>query len=112
MVVSIVEAGEGSAADPAFSGSDRGFYIAAAGGAAYQNLAHITKAVQDKGFNVSIEDRSHDMGMLSLQGPLSRHILSQLTSTPLDNDSFALNTNKMIRVAGHQVRALRYYCFF
>ena len=51
--------------------------------------------------------RSHDMGMLSLQGPLSRHILSQLTSTPLDNDSFPLNTNKMISVAGHQVRALR-----
>ena len=57
MVVSIIEAGEGSAADPAFSGDNRGFYIAAAGGAAYQNLAHITKAVQDKGFNVSIEDR-------------------------------------------------------
>ena len=51
--------------------------------------------------------RSQDMGMLSLQGPLSRLILSQLTSTPLDNDQFPLNTNKMISVAGHIVRALR-----
>ena len=62
--------------------------MAAAGGAAYQNLAHIIKTVQDKGFNVKIEDRSEDMGMLSLQGPLSRHILSQLTSEPLDNENF------------------------
>ena len=81
--------------------------MAAAGGAAYQNLAHIIKTVQDKGFNVKIEDRSEDMGMLSLQGPLSRHILSQLTSEPLDNESFPFNTNKMIKVAGHPVRALR-----
>jgi len=105
LTVSLIEPGAGSAADPEFQGT--GFYIAAAGGAAYQNLAHITKSIQDMGFDVRLEDRSHDMGMLSLQGPLSRHILSQLTPQPLDNESFPLNTNKMINVAGHMVRALR-----
>ena len=85
----------------------RGFYIAAAGGAAYQNLSHIRGALQDKGFNVKLEDRSHDMGMLSLQGPYSREILSKLTQTPLDNESFPFNTNQIISVAGHKVRALR-----
>ena len=105
LTVSVINSGSGSAADPAFQG--RGFYIAAAGGAAYQNLAHITKTVQDQGFNVNIDDMSQDMGMLSLQGPLSRHILSHLTPESLDNESFPFNTNKMISVAGHEVRALR-----
>ena len=45
--------------------------------------------------------------MLSLQGPYSRDILSQLTPSPLDNESFPFNTNQMITVAGHKVRALR-----
>jgi len=45
--------------------------------------------------------------MLSLQGPYARHILEKLTDVPLDNLSFPFSTNKMIEVAGHQVRALR-----
>ena len=105
LTVSIIESGFGSSADPQFNG--RGFYIAAAGGAAYQNLAHITQALQDGGFDVQLEDRSHDMGMLSLQGPLSREILSKLTESQLDNSNFPFSTNQMITVAGHQVRALR-----
>jgi len=105
LTVSVIESGKGSSADPEFKG--RGFYIAAAGGAAYQNLAHITQTIQDAGFDVILEDRSHDMGMLSLQGPLSKEILSKLTNSPLDNLSFPFSTNKMIKVAGHEVRALR-----
>lgn len=101
----MIEPGAGGPADPTFQG--KGFYIAAAGGAAYQNFAHIQKTIQDKGFDVRLEDRSHDMGMLSLQGPASRDILQKLTDTPLDNESFPFSTNKMIIVGGHQVRALR-----
>merc|ERR1711973_598916 len=40
-------------------------------------------------------------------GPYARHILEKLTDVPLDNLSFPFSTNKMIEVAGHQVRALR-----
>jgi len=105
LTVSIIGSGSGSSADPSFEG--RGFYIAAAGGAAYQNFAHIQSAIQDGGFNVTLEDRSQEMGMLSLQGPAARHILEKLTDAPLDNLSFPFSTNKMIEVAGHQVRALR-----
>jgi len=105
LTVSIIESGTGGPADPKFSGY--GYYIAAAGGAAYQNLAHIQTTVQDAGFNVRIEDRSRDMGMLSLQGPRAKDILKRLTETPLDNSSFPFSTNKMINVAGHWVRALR-----
>jgi len=105
LTVSMIEPGTGTSADPEFTG--KGFYIAAAGGAAYQNLAHITKTIQDAGFDVQLEDRSHDMGMLSLQGPMSKAILSQLTDSPLDNENFPFSTNKMIKIAGHDVRALR-----
>jgi len=45
--------------------------------------------------------------MLSLQGPMSKAILSQLTDSPLDNENFPFSTNKMIKIAGHNVRALR-----
>merc|ERR1712002_535786 len=105
LTVSVIGSGSGSSADPSFEG--RGFYIAAAGGVAYQNFAHIQSAIQDGGFNVTLEDRSQEMGMLSLQGPAARHILEKLTDAPLDNLSFPFSTNKMIEVAGHQVRALR-----
>jgi sarcosine dehydrogenase len=105
LTVSMIGSGEGGSADPTFQGD--GYYVAAAGGAAYQNLAHIQTVVQDAGFNVTIEDRSRDMGMVSLQGPKSRDILSRLTDTPLDNENFPFSTNKMIEVAGHKVRALR-----
>jgi len=105
LTVSILEPGSGSPADPHFEGA--GFYIAAAGGAAYQNLAHIQKTIQDAGFKVQLEDRSRDMGMLSLQGPKSRLIMEKLTNEKLDNSSFPFSTHKMINIAGHPVRALR-----
>ena len=44
LTVSVLESGEGGSVDPEFTGT--GFYIAAAGGAAYQNLSHIQKTVQ------------------------------------------------------------------
>jgi len=83
------------------------YYIAAAGGAAYHNYAHILKAVQDKGFEVELVDRSRDFGMLSLQGPKARAILEKLTSDKLDNQAFPFSTNRYITVAGHKVLALR-----
>ena len=82
---------------------EKEYYIAAAGGAAYHNYAHILKAIQDKGFDVQLEDRSRDMGMLSLQGPNSKRILEQLTDAKLDNTSFPFSSNKYIEVQGHKV---------
>lgn len=83
----------------------RGFYIAAAGGAAYHNLAHIQQSLQDAGFNdVQLKDCSRQMGMLSIQGPRSRQILQSLTDTDLRNQAFPFSTHKIINVAGHQVK--------
>ena len=64
---------------------------------------------QEKNFNVTLEDVSKDMGMLSLQGPLSRRILQKLTpsDTDLSDKGFPFSTCQTLTVAGHQVLALR-----
>ena len=41
--------------------------MAAAGGAAYHNYAHILAAIQDKKLNCQLEDVSRQFGMISLQ---------------------------------------------
>ena len=65
--------------------------------------------MQEKNFNVTLEDVSRDMGMLSLQGPLSRRILQKLTpgNTDLSEEGFPFSTCQTLTVAGHQVLALR-----
>lgn len=85
------------------------FYVAAAGGSAYQAYAHILTTLHEKNFNVTLEDVSRDMGMLSLQGPLSRRILQKLTpgNTDLSEEGFPFSTCQTLTVAGHQVLALR-----
>ncbi|GAB6032728.1 hypothetical protein CHUAL_011598 [Chamberlinius hualienensis] len=105
LTVSTIESGDGSPCQPNFTGN--GFYIAAAGGSAFQNYAHILKVIQDKKFRVQLTDLSEEMGLLSIQGPKSREILQNLTAEDFSDDSFPLYTNKIVTVAGHKVRALR-----
>lgn len=87
--------------------SNKEFYVAAAGGAAYQNWAHIQQTIQDENFNVTLQDVSRQMGMMSLQGPKSRQILQKLTHCDLTNEAFPFSTCQTITVAGHEVLALR-----
>jgi len=84
------------------------YYVAAAGGAAYHNYAHILAAIQDKKLNCQLEDVSRQFGMISLQGPRSRQILQKLTTDcDLSNEAFPFSTNKYLNIAGHKVLALR-----
>ena len=74
-----------------------------------KNVYYFSFFLQEKNFNVTLEDVSKDMGMLSLQGPLSRHILQKLTPTDTDlsDEGFPFSTCQTLTVAGHQVLALR-----
>ena len=54
--------------------------------------------------DVSLQDFSQQMGMLSLQGPRSRQILSYLTDSDLSNEAFPFSTHQLINVAGQPVR--------
>lgn len=105
LTVSVCEGGQGSPCDPAFEG--RGFYLAAGGAAALQNLAHVLKEIRTNGWRVSLLDHTDDMALLSVQGRHSRTILQQLTDADLGNEAFPFSSHQVITLAGHTLRALR-----
>eukprot|EP00095_Tigriopus_kingsejongensis_P011884 maker-scaffold410_size180147-snap-gene-0.32 protein:Tk11884 transcript:maker-scaffold410_size180147-snap-gene-0.32-mRNA-1 annotation:"sarcosine mitochondrial" len=107
LTVSVLEASE--AVHPILNPGRQGpkFYVAAAGAYAFHNVAHISQAIQDQRLDVQIETLSHQLGMLSLQGPKSRDILANLTQTDLSNEAFPFSTHKILDIQGQKVRAMR-----
>ncbi len=57
--------------------------------------------------HVEITNNTEQMGILGLMGPHSRDVLSAITSTNLDNESFPWLSAQEIQVTGINVRALR-----
>lgn len=102
---SVCDSGDGSACDPVFNGP--GFYMAAGGAAALQNLAHVLKEVRTHGWDVKVVDHTENMAMMSVQGPKSRAILQQLTEEDFSDQAFPFSTHKVVTIAGHKCRALR-----
>ncbi|XP_074150150.1 sarcosine dehydrogenase, mitochondrial [Sminthopsis crassicaudata] len=96
---------EASPLTPAFEGD--GYYLAVGGAAAQYNWSHITTVLQDKKFNCQLIDSSEDMGMISIQGPKSRAVLQEVLETDLSNEAFPFSTHKLVKAAGHLVRAMR-----
>jgi len=54
-----------------------------------------------------ISNQTQDVGTLVLTGPLSREVLGNVTTAPLDNDSFPWLTWQLIDTGAGAVRALR-----
>ncbi|XP_066222856.1 sarcosine dehydrogenase, mitochondrial [Saccopteryx leptura] len=90
---------------PAFEGD--GFYLAVGGAVAQHNWSHITTVLQDQRFRCQLIDSSEDLGMISIQGPASRAILQEVLDADLSNEAFPFSTHKLVRAAGHLVRAMR-----
>ncbi|CAH1786368.1 unnamed protein product [Owenia fusiformis] len=105
LTVSVLEPGSGGPHDPAFEGS--GFYVAVGGGVAQYTYSHILDILQDNQFNCQLTDLSDDMGMISIQGPNSRAVMSALSDTDFSNEAFPFSTHKVIKIGGHSVRAMR-----
>ena len=59
------------------------------------------------GEDVTVTDRTEDLGILGLSGPKARHILSKLTDADLSNEAFRWLTGREITVAGVPCIALR-----
>ncbi len=59
------------------------------------------------GQDVTVTDKTEQMGILSVAGPRSRDILSSVTDADLSNDSFRWLTGQEITVAGVPCLALR-----
>ena len=66
----------------------------------------LTQHVPD-GADVTIVDRTEELGILAVSGPLSREILAPLTDADLTNESFRWLTGQEINVAGVGCIALR-----
>ncbi|XP_010371080.1 sarcosine dehydrogenase, mitochondrial isoform X3 [Rhinopithecus roxellana] len=90
---------------PAFEGD--GYYLAVGGAMAQHNWSHITTVLQDQKFRCRLIDNSEDLGMVSIQGPASRAILQEVLDADLSNKAFPFSTHKLLRAAGHLVRAIR-----
>uniref|UniRef100_A0A8C6EBU7 Sarcosine dehydrogenase n=1 Tax=Microcebus murinus TaxID=30608 RepID=A0A8C6EBU7_MICMU len=90
---------------PAFEGD--GYYLAVGGAVAQHNWSHITTVLQDQKFRCQLIDSSEDLGMISVQGPASRAILQEVLDADLGDEAFPFSTHKLVRAAGHLVRAVR-----
>ncbi|XP_055255995.1 sarcosine dehydrogenase, mitochondrial isoform X3 [Moschus berezovskii] len=90
---------------PAFEGD--GYYLAVGGATAQHNWSHISTVLQDRRFRCRLIDSSEDLGLVSVQGPASRAILQEVLEADLSDDAFPFSTHKLVRAAGHLVRAIR-----
>ncbi|NWW12827.1 SARDH protein, partial [Oreocharis arfaki] len=95
----------GSPLAPAFEGD--GYYLAIGGAVAQHNWSHITTVLQDMKFQCKLLDCSEELGMMSIQGPLSRVVLQEVLDTDLSNEAFPFSTHKLTTAAGCEVRAMR-----
>jgi sarcosine dehydrogenase len=86
-----------------------GYYITAGGGSAYHDWVHIENACRDQGLtDIKLEDRTMDMGIMSIQGPNSRALLERLApDMDFSNESFPFATTQTGNVAGHHCRMIR-----
>jgi len=83
------------------------FYIMTAAFFEQRVRDHFSFAVKD-GKNVEVAVVSEDWGVLALSGPRSRDVMSQVTSEPLDNESWPWLKVREIEIAGVSgIRALR-----
>ena len=81
------------------------YYLVCAAFFEQRLLDHIaTHRGQD---DVTVTCLSDEWCALALNGPQSRTVLSAVTDTPLDNDSFKWLTGQIITIAGHKLWALR-----
>jgi dimethylglycine dehydrogenase len=86
-------------------GADR-FYVLSAAVAELHDLDWLEQHIAD-GEDVTVENVTHDYGVLVLTGPRSRELLAKLTNEDLGNASFPWLRGKEIDVSGVPVRALR-----
>src|ERR1700691_3381122 len=82
------------------------FYALSAAAAELRDRDVFTHSLRP-GERVQIDNVTERRGVLVLSGPRSREILAALTDTPLTSAEFPWLTGRDIRVAGHEVRALR-----
>ena len=91
-----------------FSRCGSSFYITTGSASKTHDLAHITAAIAERGFDCEISDESENFGILSVQGRHSRAIVEALTGEDLDDGTMPFSTHKVMTIDGmHTVRVAR-----
>ena len=85
------------------------FRVVCGGDTGHRDLVWIQQMAKNRGANISLLDRTHELATLGLWGPKARSVLSRLVSDPeaLTNENFGFAFAKTIEVAGISVWAFR-----
>ena len=86
--------------------ADDRFYALSAAAAELRDRDWLTQSLRP-GEAVEIANVTEERGVLVLSGPRSRELLGLLTDADLSNEAFPWLRAREIRIAGHDVRALR-----
>ena len=86
--------------------ADDRFYALSAAAAELRDRDWLTQSVRP-GEAVQVANVTEERGVLVLSGPRSRALLGPLTDADLSNEAFPWLRAREIRIAGHDVRALR-----
>jgi dimethylglycine dehydrogenase len=82
------------------------YYLVGAASSEWHDLDVLEMALPQDG-SVTLRNVSKDYGSIIVVGPKSREVLSQVTTTPLDNTSFPWLSHQMIDTSFGKVLALR-----
>jgi dimethylglycine dehydrogenase len=86
--------------------ADDRFYALSAAAAELRDRDWLAQSL-NPGERVQIDNVTEERGVLIVSGPRSREVLAGLTDANLGNDEFPWLTGREIRIAGHEMRALR-----
>ncbi len=82
------------------------YYLVTGTGFRTHDFSWISRNIRQN-LEVELSDITEDWTTLSLMGPDSREVLSQITDADLGNEGFPFGTLQPVTIAGHDVRALR-----
>ena len=82
------------------------YYLVTGTGFRTHDFSWISRNIRQN-LEVELSDITEDWTTLSLMGPDSREVLGQITDADLGNVEFPFGTLQPVRIAGHDVRALR-----
>jgi len=82
------------------------YYLVTGTGFRTHDFSWISRNIPQN-LEVQLSDITEDWTTLSLMGPDSREVLGQITDAALGNVEFPFGTLQPVRIAGHDVRALR-----
>ncbi|KAJ8975141.1 hypothetical protein NQ317_015275, partial [Molorchus minor] len=100
-----LEEGGGTLVGPILKG--KGYYIVAGAKSGYQTKSHFRKQLYRKNFKSLVTEMTNRIGILSIQGPLSRELVQSITEYPITDEMIPYGMSRLIKINGHTCRILR-----